>query len=302
MAAVPDNTVESTRPWARTSSTSASDDPQLGGEENVKLRQAISLAIDRDEINDEGLRGHPHRLHRRHAARHPRASSEASATTASSTSTEAKKLFEEWKADGGTLTGPINDRLQRGWQPRRRRRHHPGQPEGQPRHRRPSSAASPRTTSRSSPRRVAATLPVRLVRRLPDVRQLHGRPVRRRPRSVATTSVASTTRSSRTLIAEAQAETDDAKRGELYNQAEELPPQRRRPRADPAQLVHRRPGVPRQGRQLRPAAAGIMLWERVGVEQLSRPPRSDRGTGRARLRPPRAVRPSASSRSELPRR
>ena len=39
-----------------------STDPQLGGEENLKLRQAISLAIDRERDQPEGLRGRPRRL------------------------------------------------------------------------------------------------------------------------------------------------------------------------------------------------------------------------------------------------
>ena len=82
------------------------DDPQVGGEKNIKLRQAISMAIDRDEINKKVYEG-----------------TRTIATGLTPPGTPgykeglcdyckldvegAKKLFDEWKADGGTLTRPV---------------------------------------------------------------------------------------------------------------------------------------------------------------------------------------------------
>ncbi len=82
------------------------DDEQLGGEENVKLRQAISLAIDREELNEkvyEGTRtiatgivppGIP-------------GYKEGVSKYAELDVKKAKKLFKEWEDAGGKLTRPI---------------------------------------------------------------------------------------------------------------------------------------------------------------------------------------------------
>lgn len=82
------------------------DDPQLGGEENLKLRQAISLAIDRQEISDkvyEGTRvvstgitppGIP-------------GFEEGLCDYCGTDAEQAKALYDEWVADGGELTSPI---------------------------------------------------------------------------------------------------------------------------------------------------------------------------------------------------
>lgn len=82
------------------------DDPQIGGPENVKLRQAISLAIDREEINTKvyegtrtiatgivppGIPGYKDGLSK----------------FAKLDVDEAKKLYQEWQDEGGSLTGPI---------------------------------------------------------------------------------------------------------------------------------------------------------------------------------------------------
>lgn len=82
------------------------DDPQVGGEENVKLRQAISLAIDRDEINEKvyegvrtvatglvppGIPGYAPDL----------------CDYCDYDVEKAKSLYDEWVADGGELTEPI---------------------------------------------------------------------------------------------------------------------------------------------------------------------------------------------------
>jgi oligopeptide transport system substrate-binding protein len=82
------------------------DDPQVGGPENVKLRQAISLAIDRDEINTKvyedsrtiasglvppGIPGY----------------AEGLCEYCDLDVERAKELYEEWKAEGNELTDPI---------------------------------------------------------------------------------------------------------------------------------------------------------------------------------------------------
>jgi len=83
------------------------DDPVLSGEKNLKLRQAISLAIDRKEINDKAYEGAriistgitPPGIPGFKADIGKYAKTDAA---------EAKKLYDEWVADGGKLTGPIN--------------------------------------------------------------------------------------------------------------------------------------------------------------------------------------------------
>jgi ABC-type oligopeptide transport system substrate-binding subunit len=82
------------------------DDSNVGGEKNVKLRAAISMAIDRDEINAKvyegtrfistgitppGIPGFESNL----------------CTYCSYDPTEAKKLLKEWKDDGGKIDGDI---------------------------------------------------------------------------------------------------------------------------------------------------------------------------------------------------
>lgn len=82
------------------------DDPQVGGDKNVKLRQAISLAIDRQELNDKvyegtrddatgivppGIPGYDANI----------------CDYCEYDPERAKELFDEWKADGGKLTKPI---------------------------------------------------------------------------------------------------------------------------------------------------------------------------------------------------
>ena len=83
------------------------DDPTIGGEKNLKLRQAFSMAIDRDKINKDvfdssrtvstgvtppGIPGFKKDLCGEICTYNPE---------------KAKKLVEEWKADGGKQTGPI---------------------------------------------------------------------------------------------------------------------------------------------------------------------------------------------------
>jgi len=81
-------------------------DPQLGGEKNLKLRQAISLAIDREEINAkvyEGTRNMPTGIvmpgipgFKEGLCKYCKYDKDA-----------AQKLLDEWKGAGNSLSGPI---------------------------------------------------------------------------------------------------------------------------------------------------------------------------------------------------
>lgn len=83
------------------------EDPVLGGEKNVKLRQALSLAVDRDEINQKayegvreistgvtppGIPGFEYNI------------GEYAKTDAD----KAKELYKEWQDEGNTLAGDIS--------------------------------------------------------------------------------------------------------------------------------------------------------------------------------------------------
>ncbi|MBX7071407.1 MAG: peptide ABC transporter substrate-binding protein [Microthrixaceae bacterium] len=82
------------------------EDSNLGGDENLKLRQAISMAIDRDEINQKAYEGArivstgitPPGIPGFKADIGKYAKTDAA---------EAKKLYDEWVAEGGKLDGPI---------------------------------------------------------------------------------------------------------------------------------------------------------------------------------------------------
>ena len=81
-------------------------DPQVGGDKNLKLRQAISMAIDRDEINDKVYEGA--RVISTGITPPGIPGFKADLCKYCKTDpTEAKKLFDEWTADGGSVTGPI---------------------------------------------------------------------------------------------------------------------------------------------------------------------------------------------------
>ena len=82
------------------------DDPQVGGEKNVKLRQAISLAINREEINTkvyEGTRTVSTGIVPPGIPGYKEGLSKFTKYDVD----EAKKLFKEWQDAGGKLTGPI---------------------------------------------------------------------------------------------------------------------------------------------------------------------------------------------------
>ena len=105
MAAYPKNTVDNPLMGVYYFDFGA-DDPQVGGEENLKLRQAIALAIDRQELNDkvyEGTRDDATGIvppgipgYKTDICDYCEYDPE-----------RAKELFAEWEADGGALTGPI---------------------------------------------------------------------------------------------------------------------------------------------------------------------------------------------------
>jgi ABC-type oligopeptide transport system substrate-binding subunit len=82
-------------------------DSAVGGEENLKLRQAISMAINRDEINDkvyEGTRTISTGITPPGVPGFTRGLCEFCEYNPE----EAKKLYDEWEADGGTLDGPLH--------------------------------------------------------------------------------------------------------------------------------------------------------------------------------------------------
>jgi len=105
MAAYPKNTVDNPLMGVYYFDFGA-DDPQVGGEENLKLRQAIALAIDRQELNDkvyEGTRDDATGIvppgipgYKADICDYCEYDPE-----------RAKELFAEWEAEGGALTGPI---------------------------------------------------------------------------------------------------------------------------------------------------------------------------------------------------
>ncbi len=81
-------------------------DPQLGGEKNVKLRQAISLAIDREQINKKVYEG-SRTLSTGIAMPGIPGFKDGLCKYCKYDEAAAKKAFEEWKAAGNSLSGPI---------------------------------------------------------------------------------------------------------------------------------------------------------------------------------------------------
>ena len=78
----------------------------LGGDENLKLRQAISLAIDREEIN-EAVYDNSRSLSTGVVPPGIPGAKEGLGEYSSTDAERAQELYDEWKADGGTLDGPI---------------------------------------------------------------------------------------------------------------------------------------------------------------------------------------------------
>jgi oligopeptide transport system substrate-binding protein len=78
----------------------------LGGDENVKLRQAISLAIDREEIN-EAVYDNSRSLSTGVVPPGIPGAKEGIGEYAATDAERAQELFDEWTAEGGTLDGPI---------------------------------------------------------------------------------------------------------------------------------------------------------------------------------------------------
>ncbi|MFP5256871.1 MAG: ABC transporter substrate-binding protein [Acidimicrobiia bacterium] len=78
----------------------------LAGDENIKLRQAISMAIDRDEINEAVYNGSRTTSTGVVPAGIP-GFAEGLCEYCTYDAEAAKALFEEWQAEGGSLTEPI---------------------------------------------------------------------------------------------------------------------------------------------------------------------------------------------------
>lgn len=90
-----------------------STDQQLWGPENLKLRQAISLAIDRDEINQKVYEGTREEATGVVMQGIP-GFKEGLCKYCKFNKDEAQKLFDEWKAAGNSLSGPITIDLNTG--------------------------------------------------------------------------------------------------------------------------------------------------------------------------------------------
>lgn len=82
------------------------DDPQLGGDDNLKLRQAISLAINREEINTKVYQG-TRTISTGITPPGIPGFKEGLCEMCTYDPDQAKELYDEWVADGGELTDPI---------------------------------------------------------------------------------------------------------------------------------------------------------------------------------------------------
>jgi oligopeptide transport system substrate-binding protein len=80
--------------------------PEIGGDENLKLRQAISMAINRDEINDAVYNGSRTTSTGITPAGIP-GFKEGICDYCEYDEAGAKALFDEWKADGGSQAAPL---------------------------------------------------------------------------------------------------------------------------------------------------------------------------------------------------
>ena len=197
------------------------DDPLIGGDENMQLRQAISQAIDREEINDAVYNGTRTTSHRHHACRASRASKKELCEYCAYDPEAAQQRVR--RVEGGRrLAEPARSRSSSTPVPATRTScDHHRQPDGD-RHPGRGRAVPDGDVLQPPRRRAVPDLPLRLVRRLPDVRQLHVRPVPHRlarwqqPRLLAT-------RSSTTWSTQAKAETvDPDEQAELFQQAEKI--------------------------------------------------------------------------------
>lgn len=80
---------------------------QLGGEENLKLRQAIALAIDRESINDTVYNGARQLPTGVTPPGVPGYEEGVCGEWCAYDAERAQELVDEWRADGGTLDAPI---------------------------------------------------------------------------------------------------------------------------------------------------------------------------------------------------
>jgi ABC-type transport system substrate-binding protein len=83
------------------------EDPAIGGSENKLLRQAISQAIDRDEINEAAYAGTRKNATGVAPAGIPGYEAEGQCDYCESDVEAARDAFEQWEQDGNSLSGPI---------------------------------------------------------------------------------------------------------------------------------------------------------------------------------------------------
>jgi oligopeptide transport system substrate-binding protein len=83
------------------------EDPVIGGPDNKLLRQAISQAIDRDEINEAAYAGVRRNATGVAPPGIPGYTEEGQCDYCESDVEAARDAFEQWEQEGGSLTGPI---------------------------------------------------------------------------------------------------------------------------------------------------------------------------------------------------
>ncbi|MGE3620928.1 MAG: ABC transporter substrate-binding protein [Acidimicrobiia bacterium] len=86
--------------------------PEIGGEKNLKLRQAISLAIDRDEINEAVYNG-SRTVSTGITPPGIPGFEEGLCDYCSYDPVKAKELFEEWQAEGNSQSAPLTIQFNR---------------------------------------------------------------------------------------------------------------------------------------------------------------------------------------------
>ena len=195
--------------------------PLIGGDENLKLRQAISAA-DQPRGDQRGrLQRQPHDLHRHHPGGHPGLRGRTCASTAPTTPSRPRRCSTSGRprATRSPSRIPLQFNADAGHEPvvgdhgRQPRRH---------RHRgRRRADRTARRTSSELAEGCLRHLPGRLVRRLPDVRQLHVRPVpHRRPSAATTYGVLN--QEFDALVDEAKQTVDPDEQAALFQEAEQI--------------------------------------------------------------------------------
>ena len=236
-------------------------DPRIGGDENLLLRQAISMAIDREAINEAVYNGSAHGLDGDHAAGDPRLRREP---------VRLLRLRPRGRPGGVRRVAGRRQRaagdpdpVQRRCRPRAGGGDLHRQPGGD-RHRGRGRPADHGDLLLRDRRRGVRDLPCRMDHGLPDVRQLHVRPVphrfdRRQQLRLHHPEFDA-------VVDEAKATTDPEPQAQLFQQAEQIL-LNEEVGGDPDQLVPRRLRLqPRDPRRTSgTVAVRLIPWEQITV-------------------------------------